>query len=182
MLFGVASKSEASLIFMKSICKMIVPRQEFNIMLETSFFSIWNSLRANFLGRSGSRAGKGRIACNYISGVWISASKKWNADWRRCISNDVIVLGLCFSVFVHIHTCFCFMLIGGNLTAQSMGSKLSFLFPPRHQSALESLLAATSDANECLSEEPTLKDQIPVCKFISIYLISIIWWLWKINF
>ena len=141
MLFGVASKSETSLIFMKSICKIIVPHQELNIMLETSFFSIWSSLRASFLGRSCGWAGKGRIACNYISGIWVSASKKWNADWQRCISNDVIVLGSCFSVFVYIHTCFRFTLIGGNLTAQSMGSKLSFLFPPRHQSALESLLA-----------------------------------------
>ena len=141
MLFGGASKSETSLIFRKSICKMIVPRQELNIMLETSFFSIWSSLRASFLGRSGSEAGKGRIACNYISGIWISASKKWNADWRRGISNDVIVLGSCFSVFVYIHTCFRFTLIGRNLTAQSMGSKIFFLFPALHQGAMESLLA-----------------------------------------
>ena len=103
MLFGVASKSETSLIFMKSICKMIVPRQELNITLETSSFSIWNSLQASFLGHSGSRAGKGRIACSYISGIWISVSKKWNADWWRCISNDVIVLGSCFSVCLHLH-------------------------------------------------------------------------------
>ena len=62
------------------------------------------------------------------------------------ISNDVITLGMCFSMFVYIHARFCFMLIGGNLTAQSTGShrgigggiqipeghswKLSFLFPP----------------------------------------------------
>ena len=141
MLFGVASKSETSLIFMKSICKMIVPCQELNIMLETSFFSIWSRLRASFLGHSGSGAGKGRIACNYISGIWMSASKKRNADWQRCASNDVIVLGSCFLVFVYIHTCFRFTLIGRSLTAQSMGSKLSFLFLPLHQSTLESLLA-----------------------------------------
>ena len=62
------------------------------------------------------------------------------------ISNDVITLGMCFSMFVYIHAHFHFMLIGGNLTAQSTGShrgirggiqipeghswKLSFLFPP----------------------------------------------------
>ena len=75
------------------------------------------------------------------------------------ISNyDLIILGMCFSMFVYIHTSFCFVLIGENLTAQSTGShrgigggiifkfwrhscKLSFLFPPRHQSAPESLLA-----------------------------------------
>ena len=27
----------------------------------------------------------------------------------------------CFSMFVYIGTCFCFVLIGGNLTAQSTG-------------------------------------------------------------
>ena len=38
------------------------------------------------------------------------------------ISNDVITLGTCFSVFVYIRARFRFALIGGNLTAQSTGS------------------------------------------------------------
>ena len=38
------------------------------------------------------------------------------------ISNDIITLGTCFSMFVYARTRFCFALIGGNLTAQSMGS------------------------------------------------------------
>ena len=38
------------------------------------------------------------------------------------ISNDVITLGTCFSTFVYIHTRFRFALIGGNPTAQLMGS------------------------------------------------------------
>ena len=38
------------------------------------------------------------------------------------ISNDVITLGMCVSTFVYIHTRFCFALIGGNPTAQLMGS------------------------------------------------------------
>ena len=38
------------------------------------------------------------------------------------ISNDVIILGTCFSMFVYIRARFRFALIGGNLTAQSMGS------------------------------------------------------------
>ena len=38
------------------------------------------------------------------------------------ISNDVITLGSCFSMFVYIRTRFCFALIGGDLTAQSTGS------------------------------------------------------------
>ena len=38
------------------------------------------------------------------------------------ISNDVITLGTCFSMFVYICVRFRFALIGGNLTAQSTGS------------------------------------------------------------
>ena len=38
------------------------------------------------------------------------------------ISNDVITLGTCFSMFVHIRAGFRFALISGNLTAQSTGS------------------------------------------------------------
>ena len=75
---------------------------------------------------------------------------------RDDISNDVITLGTCFSMFFYIHARFHFMLIGRNLTAQSRGShrgigggmkfqrcscKRSFLFPPCRQSAPESLLA-----------------------------------------
>ena len=38
------------------------------------------------------------------------------------ISNDVIILGTCFSIFVYIQARFRYALIGGNLTAQSTGS------------------------------------------------------------
>ena len=38
------------------------------------------------------------------------------------ISNDVITLGTCFSMFVYIRARFRFALVGKNLTAQSMGS------------------------------------------------------------
>ena len=38
------------------------------------------------------------------------------------ISNDVMTLGTCFSMFVYIRARFRFALIGGNLTAQSTGS------------------------------------------------------------
>ena len=43
------------------------------------------SLRASSLACAGGGAGKGRRACNFISGIWISASKKSmrNADWQR---------------------------------------------------------------------------------------------------
>ena len=71
------------------------------------------------------------------------------------ISNDLITPGMCFSMFLYIRARFRFALIGGNLTTRSTGShsgtgggmevefkfhrrscKLSFLFPPRRQSAL----------------------------------------------
>ena len=35
------------------------------------------------------------------------------------ISNDIITLGSCFSMFVYVYAIFHFTLIGGNLTAQS---------------------------------------------------------------
>ena len=38
------------------------------------------------------------------------------------ISDDVITLGTCLLIFVYIRARFRFALIGGNLTAQSMGS------------------------------------------------------------
>ena len=38
------------------------------------------------------------------------------------ISNDVITLGMCFSMFVYICARFPFALLGGNLIAQSTGS------------------------------------------------------------
>ena len=74
---------------------------------------------------------------------------------RDVISNGIITLGTCFSMFVHVHARFRFTLISRNLSAQSTGShrrighgfkfhrcscKLSFLLPPCHQSAPESLV------------------------------------------
>ena len=41
---------------------------------------------------------------------------------RDDISNDVIALGTCFSMFVYIRAGFRFALIGGNVTAQSTRS------------------------------------------------------------
>ena len=40
------------------------------------------------------------------------------------ISNDVITLVTCFSMFFYIRARFRFALIGGNLTAQSTGSHM----------------------------------------------------------
>ena len=85
------------------------------------FVDISFSLRANSPGRYGGGAGKGRRACNYVSGIWISVSKKSmrNAYWQRWISNEIMSLGTSFSMFVYIHARFRFALNGGNLTAQS---------------------------------------------------------------
>ena len=41
---------------------------------------------------------------------------------RDDISNDVITLGVCFSMVVYTCAHLCFVLSGRNLTAQSMGS------------------------------------------------------------
>ena len=41
---------------------------------------------------------------------------------KTWIVAEVITRHTCFSMFVYIHTHFRFVLIGGNLTAQSMGS------------------------------------------------------------
>ena len=41
---------------------------------------------------------------------------------RDEISNDVITLGTCFSMFVYIRACFRFVVIEGNLTAQLIGN------------------------------------------------------------
>ena len=53
------------------------------------------------------------------------------------ISNDVHTLSTRFSMFVYLRTCFCFALIGGKLTAPSMGTatgglevEFKLLFPP----------------------------------------------------
>ena len=74
------------------------------------------------------------------------------------IRNEVITVSTCFSMFVYIHTCFCFALISGDLTAQSTGShreikvefkfqrrscKLSFLSPPNPRVPQRPYLQAT---------------------------------------
>ena len=78
---------------------------------------------------------------------------------RDDISNDIVTLSTCFSMFVYIRAHFCFVLIGRNLTAQLTGSHkeigigiqipethcmLSFLSPTRRQRSPESLLSGCS--------------------------------------
>ena len=61
---------------------------------------------------------------NYVSGIWISASKKpmqkwWRKWWRHYPWR---VLSRVFQCFLYIRVRFRFALIGGNLTAQLTGS------------------------------------------------------------
>ena len=81
------------------------------------------------------------------------------------ISNDVITLGTCLSMFVYIRTHFCPALIGGNqrgatgeleveIKLQRRSCKLSFLFPPRRQSTPESLGLAAFVTSQMISSIP----------------------------
>ena len=121
----------------------------------------YSSMWASSPEHSGGGVGKGKGTCNFSSGIWISASKSWQEMLigKDDISNDVVILGECVSIFVYICACLHFALIGKNLTAHVYGElqgnwiwnsnsrdihvvcKISFLFPSRRESARESLLA-----------------------------------------
>ena len=66
------------------------------------------SLRASFPGYSGGWVGKGRRACNYVSGIRISARKTAMEMLigGNDISNDVTTLSSCFLMFVYIRARF----------------------------------------------------------------------------
>ena len=104
------------------LLKFPLPAPVFSSHPEYITTKIAYSLRASSMARSVGRAGKGRRACNYVSRIWISASKK-SMQSANDISNDVITLGMCFSPSVCIHARFCYALTGGNLIAQSSGSQ-----------------------------------------------------------
>ena len=75
-------------------------------------------------GRSGGgREKEGELATTSLKFEYLSRRSRCQmligGDY---ISNDLINLGRCFSMFVHIRAGFLFGLIGGNLTAQSTGS------------------------------------------------------------
>ena len=115
------------------------------------------SQRAGSPGRSLGGAGKERRACNYVSGIWISASKKSmrdsmrDADWGRP-NNDLSRVFQCLFTFVLVPALRWLTEIWqlslrrakGELKAefkfQRRSCKLNFLFPPQRQNAPESLL------------------------------------------
>ena len=67
------------------------------------------------------------------------------------ISNDVITLGTCFSMFVYSRARIRFALIGGNLTAQSTGNhrRIGGRIPERQ---LQALLLFPAPPPECPGE------------------------------
>ena len=73
--------------------------------------ALWGALAAG-------REKEGDLATKYPHGK----SQCQMLIGRDDISNDVITLGSCFSMFVYIRARFHFVLIGRNLKAQSMGS------------------------------------------------------------
>ena len=71
------------------------------------------------------------------------------------ISNDVIILGTCFSMFVYIRARFRFALIGGNLTAQPMGSPRGIgggIQIPERETSLQAILSFPAPPPECPGE------------------------------
>ena len=80
--------------------------------------SYYISLRASSPGRSAGGAGKRLWNFNICIAKFDAKMLIGGDD----ISNDVITLGTCFSMFVYIRARFRFVLIGGNLTAYSARS------------------------------------------------------------
>ena len=75
-------------------------------------FCVVVSLRASSPGHSGSRAGKGRRACNYCASLEFEYLHR-KSRYEKLISgddvsNDVITLGTCFSMLVYIRDRFHF--------------------------------------------------------------------------
>ena len=114
-----------------------------------------DSLRTSSPGRSVDGAGKGRIALNYVSGIWISIcienvdAKCWLAEMTLAMTS----LPPFFFTLALVSASRWLAEIGQLSWRGATGAlevefnferricKLSFLFPPRRQSAPESLLA-----------------------------------------
>ena len=143
----------------------------------------WNSINwADFSPqtrsprRSGGGAGKGRRACNYVSGIWVCIEKVDAKCWLYAEMTSIMTslpfarTITCFAMFVYIRASFRFPLIGGNLTVQSAGSHKgiggriqipetllqadSFFFPPHCQSAPGSFLASVSGPKQYHNQAP----------------------------
>ena len=100
------------------------PPPSFPNLVLSFVYSVVLSLSASFPGRSGIGVGKGRLATKSLEIKWLHRESRCEMMLigGEDVSNDVITLGTCFSMFVYICARFHFALIGGNLTAQSTGS------------------------------------------------------------
>ena len=68
---------------------------------------------------------EGELATTSLEFEWVHPKSQCGMlSGEDDISNDVITLGMWFSMFVYIRARFRFALIGGNLTAQLMGSHI----------------------------------------------------------
>ena len=117
------------LVLWASSSHILLAQGHFLLDLVNDFIRGWltlslASLRANSWWCSGTGAGKWRRACNS------SLEFEYLHRKSQCkmliggddISNDIITLGACFSMFVYTCARFRSTLIGGNLTVQSTGS------------------------------------------------------------
>ena len=140
----------------RPLCYCICGPDDAQRSIASLSFWYYCSLWASSLGHSGS--GVGRRACNYllVSGIWLSASKKLmrNADWMTLVITSLpLASGFqCLFTFALVFTSSWLAEIWqlsrrgatGELEVefkfQRHSCKLSFLFLPHCQSALESLL------------------------------------------
>ena len=86
------------------------------------------------------REKEGELATTYNSLEFEYLHRKSRCEMligRDDISNDVITLGTCFSIFVYIRVRFRFALIGGNLTAQSTGATGNWRWNSNFRSVVE---------------------------------------------
>ena len=91
------------------------------------FLSLWSLFKQALWVCSDSGGGKRKESCNYRC-TSLEFEYLHQKSWFKMliggddIKNGVTTLGACFYMFFNVCTCFHFVLIGGNLTAQSTGS------------------------------------------------------------
>ena len=170
-----------------------------NSLLTKTGIQYLDSLRTSSPGRSVDGAGRGKIALNYVSGIWISIcienvdAKCWLAEMTLAMTS-LPLAGVFRYVFFFFFT---LALVSASRWLAEIGQlswrgatgalevefnferricKLSFLFPPRPQSAPESLLAGRSTWNpEATAWNP--KSKRPGLSWIpSHWVIKIVTW------
>ena len=89
-----------------------------------TLFSYWLDCEQALKGAlAAGREKKGELATMSLEFEYLHRKSRWEMlSGGDDISNNVITLGTCFSLFVYIRAHLRFTLIGGNLTAQSTRS------------------------------------------------------------